>query len=286
MSSIVTRHSPSSSRQQGPKINWPAKYDLFGVRVAATDYDEIVDAVSFAALTRVPATVSLHAVHAIIEATRDPRLLSKVNQFDAVLPDGQPVRWALNHLHGLDLPDRVCGPELMLRICARAAADSISIYLYGSTPQVLDLLQKALAEQFPGLRIAGVESPPFRALTPAEDADVVRRINESGAGIVFIGLGCPKQDHFAADHSGRIWAVQICVGAAFEFHAGTKTMAPKWMQRRGLEWVYRLACEPRRLFKRYLTTNTAFLAKWLVACFRPQRPKVPNDSTDCGGRHP
>lgn len=146
-----------------------------------------------------------------------------------------------------------------------AAYDAIPIYLYGSSPEVIELLQQKLSARFPALPIAGAESPPFRALTPEEDDAVVRRINDSGAGIVFIGLGCPKQDHFAADHADRIRAVQVCVGAAFDFHAGAKPMAPRWMQRHGLEWLYRLSREPRRLWRRYLETNLIFVAKWLAA---------------------
>jgi exopolysaccharide biosynthesis WecB/TagA/CpsF family protein len=271
MTTTAVRQSRGLAAPADTEIAWPATYDLFGVRVAATNYGEIVDTIAAAATARVPAVVSLHAVHAIIEATRDPVLLAKVNRFEAVLPDGQPVRWALNHLHGLKLTDRVYGPELTLHLCARAAEDGIPIYLYGSMPEVLERLQQNLQAMFPDLQIAGADSPPFRTLTPQEDADVVRRINESGAGIVFIGLGCPKQDHFAADHADRIGAVQVCVGAAFDFHAGTKPMAPQWMQRRGLEWLYRLTREPGRLWRRYLQTNSAFLAKWLDASLRGRR---------------
>jgi exopolysaccharide biosynthesis WecB/TagA/CpsF family protein len=252
---------------------WPEKYDLFGVRVAVSDYDEIADVIIRSADERIPAVISLHAVHAIVESISDPELLAKVNRFDAVLPDGQPVRWALNHLHGVGLRERVYGPELTLRLCARAADDGIPIYLYGSMPDVIELLQQQLLEKFPQLQIAGAESPPFRELTPEEDEAVVRRINESGAGILFVGLGCPKQDHFAADHADRILPVQVCVGAAFDFHAGTKPMAPEWMQRNGLEWVYRLSREPRRLCRRYAQTNSIFIAKWLGAVMRGRRSK-------------
>jgi N-acetylglucosaminyldiphosphoundecaprenol N-acetyl-beta-D-mannosaminyltransferase len=266
----------ASATASEPRIVWPKKYDLFGVKVSATNYDELVDVMTLAAKRRASAVVSFHAVHAIIESTSDPRLLMKVNRFDAVATDGHPVRWALNHLHGAGLKDRVYGPELMARLCARAAQDAVPIYLYGSTQAVIDLLMQKLPERYPGLQITGAESPPFRALTPEEDTGVVQRINESGAGIVFIGLGCPKQDHFAADHADRIHAVQACVGAAFEFHADTKPTAPKWMQRNGLEWLYRLLSEPRRLWRRYLHTNSAFLAKWLAASF--SRPPEKLDS--------
>jgi N-acetylglucosaminyldiphosphoundecaprenol N-acetyl-beta-D-mannosaminyltransferase len=268
MTSTAIPEPRTPAARSTPEISWPAKYDLFGVPVAATNYDEIVDVVSRTASEGVPGVVSLHAVHAIIESVSDPELLAKVKRFDAVLPDGQPVRWALNHLHGVGLRERVYGPELTLRLCARAADDAIPIYLYGSMPDVIELLQQKLLEKFPSLRIAGAESPPFRALTPEEDEAVVRRINESGAGILFVGLGCPKQDHFAADHADRILPVQVCVGAAFDFHAGTKPMAPAWMQRNGLEWLYRLSREPRRLWRRYMQTNIAFLRKWLAAWLR------------------
>jgi N-acetylglucosaminyldiphosphoundecaprenol N-acetyl-beta-D-mannosaminyltransferase len=271
MTSTVTLQQRTQATRTSPPIVWPAKYDLFGVRVAASDYDEIADVVARSAQDQVPAIISLHAVHAIVESISDPELLAKVNRFDAVLPDGQPVRWALNNLHGVGLKERVYGPELTLRLCARAAKDGIPIYLYGSMPDVIDLLQQKLLEKFPALQIAGAESPPFRTLTPEEDEAVVRRINESGAGILFIGLGCPKQDHFAADHADRIRPVQVCVGAAFDFHAGTKPMAPAWMQRHGLEWLYRLSREPRRLWRRYVQTNTIFVANWLVALWRRRK---------------
>jgi exopolysaccharide biosynthesis WecB/TagA/CpsF family protein len=252
-------------------VAWPAKHDLFGVQVSATDYDELIEAMMQAASLHVPAVVSFHAVHAIVESIKDPKLLRKVNRFDAVAPDGQPVRWALNHLHGVGLAERVYGPEAMARLCERAANESVPIYLYGSSQQVIDALLIKLPKRFPDLQIAGAESPPFRELTPEEDAAAVERINESGAGLVFIGLGCPKQDHFAADHAERIQAVLACVGAAFDFHAGAKVMAPVWMQRTGLEWLYRLASEPRRLWRRYLSTNSIFLAKWLRAAIRTRR---------------
>jgi len=276
MMTTATLPTPSTNGAAVSKFTWPERYDLFGVQVSATNYQEMVDVITRAAKRRHSAVVSLHAVHAIVQSSRNPSLREKVNRFDAIAPDGQPVRWALNHLYRTQLTDRVYGPELMLQLCARAAQEAIPIYLYGSTPHVIELLRQKLPARFPGLRIAGAESPPFRPLTAEEDAEVVRRINSSGAGIVFIGLGCPKQDHFAADHAERIRAVQICVGAAFEFHAGTKPMAPKWMQRQGLEWLYRLASEPRRLWWRYLHSNSVFLGKWLLASLGLRHAALPH----------
>jgi N-acetylglucosaminyldiphosphoundecaprenol N-acetyl-beta-D-mannosaminyltransferase len=257
-----------STTIQSKPLAWPRRYDLFGVYVSATNYEETVDVILDAARHHMPAVVSLHAVHALVTASNDPALLEKVNCFQLIAPDGQPVRWALNALYHTGLRDRVYGPELMLRLCRSAAERQVSIYIYGSSPHVLESLVANLRAKYPGLQIAGTESPPFRPLTPGEEEDVARRINDSGAGIVFIGLGCPKQDHFAHAFRDRIHAVQVCVGAAFDFHAGTKPMAPRWMQRSGLEWLYRLCHEPGRLWRRYLVTNTLFLGKFAMFILR------------------
>jgi len=178
-------------------------------------------------------------------------------------------------LHGANVKGTVQGYELMQRVCQRAAEEGFSIYLYGSSPETLAALEANLRSAYPNLRIAGVESPPFRPLTMEEDAAMVERVNASGASFMFIGLGCPRQDHFAADHLDRIDAVQFCVGAAFDFLAGTKSLAPDWMQRRGLAWVYRLVSEPSRLWKRYLTTNSIFIGNLIAQLIRHrvlQRP--------------
>jgi exopolysaccharide biosynthesis WecB/TagA/CpsF family protein len=242
--------------------------------VGVTTYDEAVTVILRAAEEGTPGVVACRAVHAVVTASCDPALRDKVNSFDLVTPDGQPVRWAVNLLHRAGLRERVYGPELMLRLCRGAAQRGIPIYLYGGSPAVLEKLRDNLLRLFPGLPIAGAESPPFRALTPEEDDAVVERINGSGARLVFIGLGCPKQDLFAYQHRSRIRAVQLGVGAAFDFHAGVKKMAPGWMQRHGLEWLDRLSQEPGRLWRRYLVTNSIFLAKLAVALWCRRRPRV------------
>jgi N-acetylglucosaminyldiphosphoundecaprenol N-acetyl-beta-D-mannosaminyltransferase len=244
-------------------VMWPRKFDLFGIRVSATSCDEAEEAVIEAAKQHTPAVVSHHDVRALVDASRDRELREAANSFDIIAPDGQPVRWALNSCHRTGLTHPVTGTELMFRICKRAAREGLSIYLYGSTPRVSAALQTELARRCPDLNVAGADCPPFRPLSPDEDADAVRRINESGASIVFVGLGYPKQDHFAYEHRHSIQAVQICVGAAFDFLSGNKTRAPRWMQRWGLEWLFRLVQEPRRLGRRYLVNNTLFL--WKVA---------------------
>lgn len=245
-----------------PAVAWPRKVPVFGVNVSITTYEEATEAIIAAAQARRSAVVSCHAVHALITASDDPQLRHQVNTFEMITPDGQPVRWALNRLYGAGLTERVYGPELTLRVCHRAAEEGIPIYLYGGTEHVLELLRTNLIARFPGLRIVGAESPPFRPLTAQEDRDVVRRVRDSGARLVFIGLGAPKQDVFAYEHREEFEAVQLCVGAAFDFHAGIKPMAPAWMQRHGLEWLYRLVQEPKRLWRRYLATNASFLAKF------------------------
>lgn len=244
-----------------PATEWPKKHDVFGVQITASDHEALCDAIMSAASRRNSAAVSAFAVHALVEACTSRELAAKVNRFAAVSADGQPVRWALHWLYGEKLKSTVQGYELMMQLCERAAKSGVSIYLYGSSEETLAALKTNLESAYPGLIVAGVESPPFRPLTAEEDAEMVERVNASGAGLVFIGLGCPKQDHFAAEHVDRIQAVQLCVGAAFDFLAGTKPMAPLWMQRSGLAWVFRLSQEPQRLWKRYLVTNSIFVRR-------------------------
>ena len=266
----------SSEQHPGPTTK---KFSLFGVEISQIDYEKAADLIMSAAHERRSMIVDHMPVHGLIEAASDPILQRKINRFDIVAPDGQPVRWALNHLHHTNLSDRVYGPELMLRLCRQAEEMEIGVYLYGSQPVVLDRLTAQLLQWFPGLRIVGSEAPPFRPLTLAEDQAAIARINKSGAGLIFLGLGCPKQEHFAFDHRDQIHGVQLCVGAAFDFHAGTKIMAPPWMQRNGLEWLFRLTTEPTRLWKRYITTNSLFLTKlaieiFLHLCQRQTEPKT------------
>jgi exopolysaccharide biosynthesis WecB/TagA/CpsF family protein len=237
---------------------FPRKYDVFGVQISATTYDEAQEAVLAAARKRQSATVTHISSHGLTTAARDPKFRAIINDFDIAAPDGQPVRWSLKWFHKQRLPDRCYGPELMIRLCRAAAKEGISIYLYGSSQDVLDKLSANLEMQCPGLIIAGVESPPFRPLTPEELEASIRRINDSGAGLIFIGLGCPRQDVFATENKHKIKGVQLAVGAAFDFHAGNKKMAPRWMQKRGLEWFFRLTQEPTRLWKRYLAIHTTF----------------------------
>jgi exopolysaccharide biosynthesis WecB/TagA/CpsF family protein len=237
----------------------PEKYDVAGVPVSATSYDEITQVLMRCANEKRPAIVDFTCVDVVVRAIQDPLFRFILSEFDIVCPDGQPIRWFLNAAHNLKLTDRVCGTSAMMRLCAAAAERGVGIYLYGSTNATLHKLQERLRGLYPTLRIVGLESPPFRALSETEDACVVDRVNGSGAGLLFIGLGAPKQEQFAWEHRYSIKAVQLCVGAAFDFVAGTKPRAPLAMQQMGLEWLFRFCCEPRRLAKRYIVGNSRFI---------------------------
>jgi exopolysaccharide biosynthesis WecB/TagA/CpsF family protein len=240
---------------------WPGRCRVLGVPISCTTYDEIVASAIAAGRHRVPTLITAFAVHGVVTAAEDPEFLRRIEEFHVVTPDGQPVRQALNLLYRAGLRDRVYGPELTVRLCKRAAECAVPIYLYGSTLETVRRLRERLIEQFPALHVVGAEPSVFRPLSRHEDQGLIERINRSGAGIVFVGLGCPRQEIFAHEHYPAVQAVQVCVGAAFDFIAGTKRMAPRWMQDHALEWLYRLGQEPRRLCGRYTTINTKFAVK-------------------------
>lgn len=234
--------------------------------IDALSWDEALARIGRWAAHRESRYVCLCNVHSVVTAARDPAFRQVLNDADMATPDGMPLVWVLRRLGFAGQP-RISGPDLMWRYCAEAATRHESIFLYGNTEQTLESLARNLDRAFPGLTIAGMFAPPFRPLTAEEDVDVVDRINTSGAGVVFVSLGCPKQELWMAEHRGRIRAVMLGVGAAFDFHAETIKRAPVWMQRMGLEWLFRLIREPRRLWRRYLVTNTLFafylLRGWL-----------------------
>lgn len=237
----------------------PLRRDVVSVPVSVVSYDSVVRCVVDAAQRSRPYLVTALAVHGVIETRRRRDMSRAIAGFDIVTPDGQPVRLALNLLYRAGLADRVYGPTLMLKICDAAASLDLPVYLYGSTSEVVSALARNLSAMFPRLRVAGAEPSLFRPLEPEDSIALAGRIRASGARIVFVGLGCPRQELFAADHRDIIGLPQICVGAAFDFHAGQKRQAPRWMQDHALEWLYRLSQEPRRLFRRYAVTNSIFL---------------------------
>jgi N-acetylglucosaminyldiphosphoundecaprenol N-acetyl-beta-D-mannosaminyltransferase len=210
--------------------------------------------------------VTAAAVNLVMSAREDAQTRAAVLGATLAVPDGQPLVWALRAL-GHARATRVYGPDLMARFCARAASAGTPMYLYGGrTPEALELLERRLRERFPGLRIVGGYSPPFRPLSADEQDDAVAAIDASGAQVVWVGTGQPKQEQWMFAMRPRLQApLLVGVGAAFDFHAGLVSQAPSWMQRAGLEWAYRLSREPRRLWRRYARYNPLF-----VACFARQ----------------
>ena len=198
-------------------------------------------------------------VHVLMEAYDSADFRSVLNQADLVTPDGVPLVWMMR-LKGQRTQQRVYGPTLMLRVLEAAAQEKIPVGFYGGTPEVLRSLVKRMQERYEGLQAAFALSPPFMEVNHKENEELVEQINKSGIRILFVGLGCPKQEIWMANHRGRVNAVMLGVGAAFDFHAGVKPQAPAWMQSLGLEWFFRLSTEPRRLWKRYLYHNPRFVA--------------------------
>lgn len=236
-----------------------SKRPVLGVGVDALEMADAVELVIRAARDRSTLTVSCSAVHSVMEGALDPEHRHRLNALDLVLPDGQPVRWALRWLHGVKLGDRVYGPDFMLAVCRRAEEERIPIFLYGSRDDTLVALGESLLARFPKLIIRGAKASAFRTLSHLEQVAIASEIRQSGAGIVFVGLGCPRQEIWAYENADLIGLPLLAVGAAFDFHAGLVPQAPAWMQRSGLEWVFRLAQEPRRLWKRYLYLNPLYL---------------------------
>jgi N-acetylglucosaminyldiphosphoundecaprenol N-acetyl-beta-D-mannosaminyltransferase len=225
-----------------------------------TDYDEAMDVMDGMIARRERGYVCAVAVHAVTVAQRDPEMREALRGSSMTVPDGMPLVWAVN-LMGENLDERVYGPELMWRHCRRAAQRGHRVWLYGSRDQgTLAQLALNLRKAHPGLKIVGGYSPPFRELTEQEEDDVAARINADKPDVVWVGTGVPRQEKWMARMRDRVEAPVICaVGAAFDFHAGRISQAPSWMQKRGLEWTYRIAQEPRRLLPRYLYYNPAFL---------------------------
>jgi N-acetylglucosaminyldiphosphoundecaprenol N-acetyl-beta-D-mannosaminyltransferase len=231
---------------------------VLGSPIDVLDWGAALNTISGWAARRESRYVCICNAHSVVTATQEPAFRDILAQADMATPDGAPVAWVMRRT-GHPGQQRINGPDLMDKFCERAAADGTPIFLLGSTPETLATLQRKLLAALPKLVIAGTLSPPFRELSPAEDDALVAAVNGTRPGVVFVSLGCPKQERWMAAHRGRIQAVMIGVGAAFDFHAGTVARAPGWMRRHGLEWLHRLVSEPRRMWRRYLVTNSAFI---------------------------
>lgn len=241
-----------------------ASFRVLGVRVDAVEIPEAVERMERWAAERDGCRyVTVTGMHGTAEARRDPTFREILNAAAMVVPDGMPLVW-LGRLRGHRLRRRVYGPELMLEFCRATAGRGLRHYFYGGAPGVAVALAARLAAEFPGLVVAGTNAPPFRPLTPDEDREAVERIHRAAPDVLWVGLSTPKQERWMAEHRERLRVpVMIGVGAAFDIHTGRLRQAPRWMRENGLEWFYRLAQEPRRLWRRYILLGSYFV--WNVS---------------------
>jgi len=235
---------------------------VLGARIDALSWADAVGRLVDWGARHESRSVCICNVHSVVTAAQDPSFMAVLNGADMATPDGMPVAWMLRAL-GRRGQARINGPDLMWRYLAEAERLGQVVSFYGSTDTTLERLLQALRRTYPALKVGAVISPPFRALSAEEEQGYRQRIEDAGTAVLFVGLGCPKQERWMAAQRGRLNAVMVGVGAAFDYHAGTIVRAPLWMQRSGLEWLHRLASEPRRLWKRYLVTNSVYL--WLAA---------------------
>ena len=231
--------------------------DILNMRVDVTNYPDASSRIIHWADEGKSGYVCAANVHMVMETHDDPSFNHIVNNADLVTPDGMPLVWALRMM-GVEHATRVYGPDLTLHVCEAAAKNNIPIGLYGGTEESLVDFERFLRESYPGIRIACKIAPPFRPLTPEEDAHYTEMINASGVKVLFVGIGCPKQEKWMAEHKSTIQAMMLGVGAAFDFHTGRVKQAPAWMQKMGMEWFFRLMMEPQRLWKRYFKHNPRF----------------------------
>ncbi len=231
---------------------------VLGMKVHAVGFQEAVERIVAWAIARESRYVCVANVHMIMEACDHPEYRQVVNRADLVVPDGMPLVWMLRRL-GFPRQERVSGPDLTPALLSRAEEQGIRVGFYGSTLEVMEKLLHKSRSQWPRLQVVYTYSPPFRPLTPEEDRQVTEEIRRSGVQMLFVGLGCPRQERWMAEHRGKIPAVMLGVGAAFDFLAGSKPRAPRWMRKHGLEWLFRLLSEPRRLWRRYVLLNPRFM---------------------------
>lgn len=248
----------------GPRSEPIERVNILGIGVSAINMEVALRTIDRWIESGARHYVCISGVHGVMESQRDDHLRRIHNEAGLVTPDGMPLVW-FSRLSKFNQVGRVYGPDLMLACCERSLEKGYRHYLYGGSEGVPDLLTKRLTSRFPGLQVVGACSPPFRPLTPEEDMEIVQRINRARPDIVWVGLSTPKQERWMYEHVGRLVApVLVGVGAAFDFHAGLKRQAPRWMQRSGLEWSFRLMTEPRRLWRRYLRSNPAFVSSVLL----------------------
>jgi len=265
---------PQLSRRQRPRRELAVEETILGTRVHPSNYADATGRILGWASRSESRYVCVANVHMLMEAHDDPTFRDVVNGADFVTSDGMPLVWLLR-ARGYKSAERVYGPDLTPAICSAAATAGIPVGFFGGEDSVRIAMVDRLRERFPTLDVVYSYSPPFRPLSAEEEAEIVNDINASGARILFVGLGCPKQERWMARHVGRVDAVMIGVGAAFDFIAGTKPKAPPALQRFGLEWLFRLACEPRRLWRRYLYHNPRFVVLAAAELIRSRTGRGP-----------
>jgi N-acetylglucosaminyldiphosphoundecaprenol N-acetyl-beta-D-mannosaminyltransferase len=244
-----------------PKMTPPARVNVLGVGISALNLQSALAIIGQALEQRTRGYVCVTGVHGVTEARSDPAFRAILNEAFLNTPDGMPMVW-MGKFRGFPQMGRVYGPDLMLEVCAYTCPRGLTHFLYGGAPGVAQALKLRLEQKFPGLRILGALTPPFRPLNPVEEQDLAARLDALRPDVFWVGLSTPKQEKFMAQYWQRLEATLFFgVGAAFDIHAGRLRQAPRWMQRSGLEWLFRLACEPRRLAKRYLKNNPLFLAR-------------------------
>jgi N-acetylglucosaminyldiphosphoundecaprenol N-acetyl-beta-D-mannosaminyltransferase len=253
----------------------PRSFSVLNVRVDAVQIPSAIERIeSWIAHRGHCRYVAVTGMHGVTEAQRDPNLLRVLNDADLVVPDGMPLVW-LARLRGFRLKRRVYGPELMLSFCEATAGKGYRHFLYGGSPEVCDVLDETLRQRYPGIRMVGTYSPPFRPLTAEESADIVEMINRVAPDVVWVGLSTPKQERWMHEHRKQLNApVLIGVGAAFDINSGAKKQAPEWMREHGFEWLFRLVQEPRRLWRRYLVCGSQFVFLVLMEMLGANRPNL------------
>lgn len=234
------------------------KKKIISIDVSEGTYREFVSAILHYAINKISSYVCIANVHMLLEAYESKEFQMVVNNADLVTPDGMPLAKSFEILYDQH-QERVDGMSLLPVLLSECEKTGLSVYFFGAAQATLDTTSKYIQENYPKLKLAGLYSPPFRSLTNHEKEEIAKKITDSGANIVFVVLGCPKQEKWMAEMKGRIPAVMLGIGGALPVLVGQQNRAPKWMQKNSLEWLYRLAQEPRRLFKRYLTTNSKFI---------------------------
>lgn len=262
------------------------KIQILSLPVTTGKYAKVVDDISALAHQSKGSYICVANVHMLVEAYKDSGFKTIVDGADIVTPDGMPLVWAMKLLYGIK-QDRIAGMDILPALLEKAEKTRLPVYFYGGTPEMLQSTQSYLQSQYPDLILAGSYSPPFRKLSAVEENDIIKTINTSGARMIFVVLGCPKQERWMAAMKPHINACMIGIGGALPVMVGLQKRAPVWMQKSGLEWLYRFFQEPRRLFKRYVTTNSIFiwllLKKWAQQGFSPKPVPKPGKENSCIG---